>query len=147
MHKRIWAFAIIAVMIAACSGSPAATSTPASQPTATEEPGATAGQTTPPNTGDLKAKAQALLPSDATVISEVTVGGAYSVTATSKKSVAELTAFWEQKLKDLGITQTGKTEAGGSLVLAFTNPDGGIVAGTDTSSGETTIAISLGTSS
>ena len=151
MHKRILALAILAVVIAACSGSSSATNTPGSQATATEQPGGATqnpgGQTTPPNAADLKAKAQALLPSDATIVSEVTVGGAYQVTATSNKSIAELTTFWEQKIKDLGMNQTGKFEAGGALTIAFTNPNGGIVAGTDSSNNQTTIAISVGTSS
>jgi hypothetical protein len=150
MFKRIGALAVLAVVVFACSGSPT-TQTPGAGATDTPGAGATdtpaPGQTTPPNAGDLKGKAQALLPSDATVVSEVTVGGSYSVTATSKTSVADLTTFWEQKIKDLGMTQTGKFEAGGALTIAFTNPDGGIVAGTDTSTGETTIAISVGTSS
>jgi hypothetical protein len=150
MFKRIGALIVLAAVVFACGGSPT-TQTPGAG--ATDTPGAAAtdtpapGQTTPPNAGDLKTKAQALLPSDATVLSEITVGGAYQVSATSRTSITDLEAFWEQKIKDLGMTQTGKFTAEGVLTIAITNPDGGIVAGTDTSTGDTTITISLGTSS
>jgi hypothetical protein len=153
MSKRILALAIVALVVAACGGSP--TNEPGSTPTPGAEATPTAGETatdggqptTPPNTGDLKAKGQALLPPDAQQTTEVTAGGVYQVYATSGTSLADLKAFWEQKIPSLGMTLTGTTSSEGSLIIAFTNPDGGIVAGTDTSTGDTTLVISLGTSS
>jgi hypothetical protein len=151
MFKRIGALAVLAVVVFACSGSPTtqtpgvgATDTPGAAPTDTPA----AGQTTPPNASDIEAKVRALVPDGSTEVGKTEIGGLFQLTLTSPKSLQELEAFWDQKIPSLGMNLAGKFTAGGVLTIAISNPDGGIVAGEDTSgSGLTSIVISLGTSS
>jgi hypothetical protein len=154
MHRLIWLLAVAALILAACSGAPAAT-TPGSQ--ATEPPGATStpgsgeqtepGGTTPqPNTGDNKAKAQALIPTGCSQISEFTSGGNYTVSLSCTQTVEQMAAFWTTAIPAAGLTESGRFSAAGTLTIAFTNPDGGITAAADTSTNTTVVTISVGTS-
>ena len=139
----------LAVLVAGCSTP--ATPTPGSEGTpapaqATPDTGggqATAG--TEPNTGDNKSKAESLVPDGATQLSEITVGNSYTVQVTSTKSLDELGSFWTQAIPNAGLTETGRFTAEGTLTIAFTNPDGGIGASQDPSSGSVIITISVGT--
>jgi hypothetical protein len=151
MFKRIGALTVLAAVLFACGGSPTATQTPGAG--ATENPGGAptdtpaAGQTTPPNASDIEAKVRALVPDGSTEIGKTEAGGLFSLTLTNPKSVQELESFWDQKIPSLGMTVSGKFTASGVVTYAITNPDGGIVAGPDSSGSGSTIVISLGTSS
>jgi hypothetical protein len=152
MTRRFAALALIAAFMTACSGSTsttppagAATATPGAQ--ATPEPGSSGGggATTPaPNAGDNEAKARALVPDGSTETAHVASGGIFQVYLTNPKSVKELEAFWDAKIPQTGLTQSGKFEVNGSVTYAFTNPDGGIVAGPDSSGTGSTIVITVG---
>jgi hypothetical protein len=151
MFKRIGALTVLAAVLFACGGSPTAPQTPGAG--ATENPGGVptdtpaAGQTTPPNAGDIEAKVRALVPDGSTEIAKAQIGGLFQLTVTNPKSVAELEAFWDQKIPSLGITVGGKFTTSGVLQYALTNPDGGIVASPSSSGSGTDIVISLGLSS
>jgi len=156
MSRQILGLAVAAIVLAACGGTATGTPGGTTPPGETQAPGETAtpaetqdgGETTPPNAGDIEAKARALVPPGSTELGTGSFGGAFQITVTNPMSVAELEAFWDQKIPSLGMTVSGKFTAAGTLTIAITNPDGGIVAGEDSSgSGETTIVISLGTSS
>jgi hypothetical protein len=56
----------------------------------------------------------------------------------------QLKAFWTQAIPAAGMSETGRYEAAGSLVIAFTNPDGGITA--SPADNGFLITISVGTS-
>jgi len=150
MFRRTLAFAVLAIVIAACGS--AATNPPSD----TQPPGATAtpaetqggGETTPPNAGDLEATARALVPPGSTETGKFEVGGFFQLYLTSTTSMQDLETFWDQKLAALGINVVGKFTAEGTLTYSFTNPDGGIVASPDTSGGsDTVVVIAVGTSS
>jgi hypothetical protein len=133
----------------ACGGGGVPTPTPGSQvtspPGATDPPGATAAITAQPNTGDNKSKAQALIPQGASApINEVTVGNSYTVQVTSAMTLEQLGAFWTTAIPAAGLTESGRYSADGSLIIAFTNPDGGITA-SNTDNG-VLITISVGSS-
>ena len=152
--NRLAYLAGIAVLLAACSSGP---SGPTSRPQVTTPPaGATSApnqppaQATPgapqPNTGDNKSLARALIPQGATQLSEVNVGNSYTVQLSSTQSLEQLGAFWTQAIPAAGLQETGRFTQGETLTIAFTNPDGGIVAFADSSSGGVIMTISVGTS-
>lgn len=150
MPKRILALAVLAVVLAACGS--AATPPSGTQPPGTEAPTESAtdggGVTAPPNAGDLEATARALVPPGATETGHLETGGVFQLYLTSAMSLADLEAFFDQKIPSLGITVSGKFTVSGTLTYAFTNPEGGIVAGEDTSgAGGTSIIISVGSAS
>ncbi|HEY6058228.1 MAG TPA: hypothetical protein VIV06_09350 [Candidatus Limnocylindrales bacterium] len=163
MIRRFGALAVLVLVVAACGGSatsaPGATQTAGAEATQAEATQAEATQaaatetegsapTNPPNASDLEGKARALVPDGSTEVSKLEIGGAFQLSVTTTKSLEELEAFWDQKIPSLGMTVSGKFTAGDTLTFAVTNPDGGIVAAKDSSgSGQTTIVISLGTSS
>ena len=140
----------------ACSTGTPPAQTPASQQTptaaATPPPGQATpppGQATPtlqPNTGDNESRARALVPPGSTQLSESSFGNAFQLTLSSTQSIEQLGAFWTQAIPAAGMQETGRFTAEGSLTIAFTNPDGGIVAAPDPSTGTVTIVISVGTS-
>jgi hypothetical protein len=150
MTRLFGALALIAVLIAACSGSttttpPAgATATAGTEATATSAGGGGGAQTPAPNAGDNEAKARALVPDGSTETAHLATGGIFQVYVTNPKSVKELEAFWDAKIPQVGLTQSGKFEANGAVTYGFTNPDGGIVASPDSSGNGTTIVISVG---
>jgi hypothetical protein len=99
-----------------------------------------------PNTGDNKAKAQALIPPGSSApINEVTVGNSYTVQVTSSMTLEQLGAFWTTAIPAAGLAETGRFTSSGTLTIAFSNPDGGIVA-SDTENG-VLVSISVGTGS
>ena len=144
MHRFVWLVAI-ALVVMACGGSqPGPTGTPGAQ--VTDPPGATAAITAQPNTGDNKSKAQALIPQGSSApINEVTIGNSYTVQVTSTMTLDQLAAFWTTAIPAAGMTVTGSFNNAGSLIIAFTNPEGGVTAST-TDNG-VLISISVGTSS
>lgn len=145
MHRFAWLVAI-ALVVVACGGGAGPSPTPGSQ--ATTPPGATNAPngTAQPNTGDNKSRARLLIPPGATQISESTFGNSYSVQLSSTQSLEELGAFWTQAIPAAGLTETGRFTMAGTLTIAFTNPDGGIVASEDASAGGVIMNISVGTS-
>jgi hypothetical protein len=96
-------------------------------------------------TGSAESIVRALVPPGAAEVTHTSLGNQFSVSVTSQLSLAELEAFWDQKLPTTGVTQTGKLNQAGSLIFAFTNPEGGITA-VDDGSGGFQIAISAGIS-
>lgn len=148
MHRFVWLIAIALVAAACGGGGVVPTATPGSQvtlpPGATATPGATAAITAQPNTGDNKSKAQALIPPGASAMNEITIGNSYTVQVTSAMTLEQLDAFWTTAIPAAGLTVSGRYSASGSLIIAFTNPDGGITAST-TDNG-VLISISVGTS-
>jgi hypothetical protein len=151
MLKLVLASTVLAALLVACSaGAPATPSAPAATPT----PGATqaapsptppgSGNTTPAaNTGNAEAIVRALVPPGATEVSKVETGDFFSLSLSSSQSIAELEAFFDQKLPSTGVTVSGKFTAAGTLTIAFTNPDGGITATPD-GSGGTLVVITAG---
>lgn len=150
----------LVVLVAGCS-TPAATSTPGTggtQATAdtgggepTPDTGGGGGGEATQNTGggnqsDNKAKARALIPDGATQLSEIIIENNYTVQVTSTKSLDELSSFWTQAIPKAGLSETGRFTASGTLTIAFTNPDGGVVASEDPSGGGVIITISVGSS-
>jgi hypothetical protein len=85
------------------------------------------------------------VPPGASETSAVSIGNAYQLTLSSNQSLEELEAFWDQAIPAAGMQSTGRFTADGSLTIALTNPDGGIVATGDPSTGGVTIVISVGT--
>jgi hypothetical protein len=149
MHRLVGLVAVGLFAVACGGGGVVATATPGSQvttpPGATATPGATAAITSQPNTGDNKAKAQSLIPPGSSApINEVTVGSNYTVQVTSPMTLDQLKAFWATAIPQAGLTEIGRYEAEGTLVISVTNPDGGITA-SGTAQG-ILITISLGTS-
>ena len=150
MSRLFAGLAIVAVLIAACSGTtPQSTATPGSGATpgteATPTPAGGGGQTNPPNAGDMEAKARSLVPDGSTETGHLETGGIFQIYLTNPKSIKDLEAFWDAKIPQTGLTLSGKFEAGGAVTYAFSNPDGGIVASPDSSgNGQTTIVISVG---
>ena len=143
----------------ACSGPAAPTPGRPAGPTpgsaATQQPAASAGAVNTPglatpgapqNGGDNKSKARALIPQGATQVSEVTVGNSYSVQVSSGQSLEQLGAFWTQAIPAAGLQETGRFTSGDTLTIAFTNPEGGVTASADPSTGSVIITISAGTS-
>jgi hypothetical protein len=132
--NRFFWLSAIALVAVACGGANA-TATPGSQ--ITQPPGATTGATaaiTPvPNPGDNKSKAQALIPPGSSApISEFTSGANYTVSVTSTMTVDQLGAFWTTAIPQTGMTESGRLNSQGTLIISLTNPDGGITAtGTD----------------
>ena len=129
MKRGMWLAAVAGLVVAACGGGGTGpTGTPATQ--ITQPPTATEGQVTSrPNSGDNKAKAQALIPpGSSAAINELTVGSQYSVQVTSSMTLDQLGAFWTAAIPAAGLTEAGRYTADGSLIIAFTNPDGGITA-------------------
>jgi hypothetical protein len=154
MHRFVWLVAI-ALVVLACGGSQAGPSgTPGAQVTdppgataeITDPPGATAAITSQPNAGDNKAKAQSLIPQGASApINEVTIGSSYTVQVMSTMTLDQLAAFWTTAIPAAGMTESGRYSAEGSLIIAFTNPEGGVTAST-TDNG-VLVTISVGSSS
>ena len=148
----------VSALLLACSSGPAAPTpgsqqTPGSQPTppqaATSVPNPPAQQTPgapQPNAGDNESRARALIPPGASEVGEASFGGAYQLSLTSTQSLEQLDAFWAQAIPAAGMQLTGRFTVEGTLTIAVSNPDGGIVAARDASTGVTTIVISLGTS-
>jgi len=155
MTRFFAALALIAVVIAACSGTTPQTTAPAGGgtpvPGGETTPAPTSGgggaQTPAPNASDAEAKARALVPDGSTETGHLETGGLFQIYLTNPKSVKDLEAFWDAKIPQAGLTQSGKFEASGAVTYAFTNPDGGILASPDPSGSGTTIVISVGTSS
>jgi hypothetical protein len=147
---RVIAIAATAVLILACSGSgavptaPGATSGPDGAPTGvpTQPGGATTNPQIP--AGDLEARARALIPPGSTEAGESTFGSLYQVTVTNPQTLEQLGPFWTTAIPGAGMTETGRFTAGPVLTIAFVNPDGGVVATRDDSTGVTTILISTG---
>src|SRR5687767_7767623 len=128
MHRFGWLVAIALVVVACGGGGVGPSPTPGSQ--ATTPPGATNAPnvTAQPNTGDNKSRARLLIPPGATQISESTFGSSYSVQLSSTQTLEQLGAFWTTAIPAAGFTETGRFSMAGTLTIAFTNPDGGIVA-------------------
>ena len=157
MFLRFGALAVLAIAIAACSGTPTtgpgATETPGSVATetpgagATETPGETQGGQTNPPAGDLEATARALVPPGSTETGKFEAGGFFQLYLTSTTSIQDLEAFWDQKIPSLGMTVAGKFTLEGTISYTSTNPDGVITASPDSASGGVVIVIALGTSS
>lgn len=143
MHRFVWLVAIALVVVACGGGQVGPTATPGSQ--VTSPPGATAAITPQPNTGDNKSLARMLIPPGATQLNEIQVGDSYTVQLSSTQSLEQLGAFWTTAIPAAGMTESGRFTADGSLIIAFTNPDGGVTAST-TDSG-VLITISVGASS
>lgn len=145
MHRFVWLVAI-ALVVVACGGGGVATPTPGSQatlpPVATATPGG--APTAQPNTGDSKSLARMLIPPGATQLNEVQIGNSYTVQLSSTQSLEQLAAFWTGAIPAAGLTETGRFPGDGSLVIAFSNPDGGITA--SPTEGGIFITISVGTS-
>jgi hypothetical protein len=146
--NRFVALAALALVLAACGGAAKGDATPTPGTQITQPPGVTQppGANTPaPNPGDNKAKAQALIPPGSSApINEVTIGDNYTVQVTSTMTLDQLKAFWATAIPQAGVTESGRYEAEGTLIISITNPDGGITAsGTDDG---ILITISLGTS-
>ena len=150
VKQRLAAGIALAVMLTACSsGAPGATVPGVSQP-----PGATAGATNPPAAtpgnpqpaGNLEAAARALVPPGSVELSEAQYGNAYQLNVTTTMSLDQLKAFWAQAIPATGATSPGQFESGGILTVTLNNPEGGIVASPDATSGGYLITISLGTS-
>ena len=153
MKRFVFVLGVVALLVGCGSG--AAGPTPGSAatqgPAATSAPGEPGpGQATPvvpqPNAGDLESRARALIPAGATELSETTIGNAYTVQVSSSQSLEDLGAFWTQSIPAAGLQETGRFTAGDTLTIALTNPDGGIVASRDPSTGAVIVSISLGTS-
>lgn len=145
MRRFVWLVAI-ALVAAACGGGGAVpTPTPGSQ--ATSPPGATSATTPQPNTGDNKSIARSLIPPGATQLNEVQVGNSYTVQLSSTQTLEQLGAFWTQAIPAAGLQETGRFNQAGTLTIAFSNPEGGIVAFEDSSAGGVIMSISVGTSS
>lgn len=148
--KRL-AFVGVIALLAACSAGPSGATTP---PGATPPAAATSAPNPPaqatsgapqPNAGDNASRGQALIPPGATQLSEISSGNAYSVQVSSTQSLEQLGAFWTQAIPAAGLQETGRFTADETLTIAFTNPDGGIVAAADPSAGGVIITISVGT--
>ena len=150
---------VFTVLVVSCGGSPATPAPRASaggaQPsTGPSTPGtpatpasvATAGNPGGGPAGDVKSIVTALIPPGSTQLNATEIGGSYTVQLTSQSSLSDLEAFFDQKIPTVGVTQTGKTTAGGTAIYAFTNPDGGITI-SPMSEGGILITISAGTSS
>lgn len=149
MFKRIGALTVLAAVLFACGGSPTATQTPGAG--ATEPPGGTAtdtpaGQTAPPFAGDLEATARALVPPGSTETQKIEAGGVFQLYVTSTTSIADLESFYDSKLPSVGAKDVAKINSSGSLTYGFTNPDGTVIATTDSASGGTFIIIGVGSS-
>ena len=160
MRRYLWIVGAAALLLA-CGGSPAApTQRPAgSTPgaVATQQPAAQTpavnpppGQVTPgapaPNGGDNKTKARALIPPGATQVNEVVIGNSYTVHVSSNQTLDQLAAYWTQAIPAAGLQESGRFTAAETLTIAFTNPDGGIVASADPSTGFVLATISVGNS-
>jgi len=151
MFRRLVAGGALLLLISCGGSSP--TQAPGGQ---TAAPPADGGGTTPapvatpaggqPNAGNLAAIAAALVPPGSTEVSHVDVGNSYSTTATTTQSLTDLQSFYAQAIPAAGLTMSGQFISGNALSVAFTNPDGGVVATTDTGTGETVIIISVGIS-
>jgi hypothetical protein len=154
MTRRFAALALIAALIAACSGNSPQTTAPAGGGGATATPGTEAtpapggggggGQTPAPNAGGNEAKARALVPDGSTETGHAASGNVFLIYLTNPKSVKELEAFWDAKIPQAGLTKSSKFEANGAVTYAFSNPDGGIVASPDSSGTGSTIVITVG---
>ena len=149
MFHRAAAVLALAGLLAACGGGATATVTPveptAQPPSATDAPAAT----TPPgggNTGSFEGVARSLFPPGATQQSSFSTGNAFQLIALSSSSMDELGSFFSQQIPALGLTETGRFESGGTLTIAFTNPDGGILIIPADDEGQYLITISVGTS-
>jgi hypothetical protein len=150
MMKRILTSAALALVVAACSSGTVPTA-PAGVPTVpgglptgvpTLPPVGTPGNP-PPNGGNLESQVRSLVPPGSTEVQSASLGGSFSVTVTNPGPLDQLEAFWDQTIPAVGVTQTGKVEAGGTLTYGFTDPDGGIVAAPNGSGGYV-ITVSLG---
>lgn len=147
--KRIGALAVVAVVVFACSGSPTnqtpgagATDTPGGA--ATDTPG---DQTPPPFSGDLAATARALAPPGSTETQKIEAQGVFQLYLMSTMSIADLESFYDAKLPSVGAKDVAKVTSSGSVTYGFTNPDGTVIATTDSAGGGTLIIIGVGTSS
>lgn len=143
MHRFVWLVGMALFVVACGGGQVNPTATPGSQ--VTLPPGATPAITPQPNTGDNKSLARMLIPAGATQLNEIQVGDSYTVQLSSTQSLEQLGAFWTTAIPAAGLTESGRFTADGSLIIAFTNPDGGITASV-TDSG-VLITISVGSSS
>jgi hypothetical protein len=142
--RRFFIGSLLAASLLACS-SASPTPTPAG---ATPAPGITAAPNSGPTAapaGDNQALARALVPAGASNVTEASVGNMRQIYATSSQTIEQLQAFWEQAIPANGMVIGGSFPSAGTLTIAFTNPDGGIVAAPDPSGG-ISIVISVGTS-
>jgi hypothetical protein len=87
-----------------------------------------------------------LIPQGATQLSEFSAGNSYTVQVSSAQTLEQLAAFWTQAVPAAGLHETGRFSAGDTLTIAFENPDGGIVASKDASTGTVLCSISVGQS-
>ena len=147
MIKRSLAGLLLAGLLAACGGGGApATQAPGGQAT-TAPAGATQAPGGGGNTGDFATIAQNLVPPGSTEISRSSIGNSAQVIVSSNQSLQDLAAFYSQKIPALGLTETGRTEMQGTLIIALGNPDGGILVVPGDEAGANLITISVGTSS
>lgn len=154
MSGKIATFAVLALLLAACSGTPAATPTPGAGPTSppagqpTNPPGnATPPAGTPGQPGsNFEAIARALVPPGSQDTYFTSFPGGYALTVTTSQSVEQVGQFLTQAIPAAGLTETGRFTMAGVLTVAFTNPDGGVVA-SSAEGGPTTVVISVGSGS
>jgi hypothetical protein len=152
MFRRLVAGGALLLLVS-CGGAAATqapggpTAAPPADGGATPAPAVTpAGGQGQPNAGDLASIANALVPPGSTEISRADSSGAYVLSVSTTQSLSDLENFFNQAVPAAGATLTGHYVAGDSLIVAFTNPDGGVVATKDSSSGNTIVVISAGIS-
>lgn len=148
MNKLAALFAMTFVLVA-CGGAGAPLASPGTGPTAqppvaTQAPGG--GATAAPVTGGLAALARELTPPASTEVSHFETPTSYQLIVSTTTPVDSLKQFWTQQIASLGITETGRFEMEGTLTIALTNPDGGILV-VPGESGQHLVTISLGISS
>ncbi len=141
----------IVISAAACGGNivvlPTQSGTQQSQaPGTTPGPAITPGAPQPGG-GDNQSKARSLVPPGSTEMSSSAAGDSYSIVVSTTQTVEALGAFWQSAIPAAGMTESGRFNLGGTLTIALTNPDGGIVAIPDPSQGITIVTISVGQSS
>jgi hypothetical protein len=112
----------------------------------TQAPVATPGAPQPGG-GDNEAKARALVPPGSTQVSTSSVGGNFSIVVSTPQTLEQLAAFYTTAIPAAGMTETGRFTLEGTLTIAFSNPEGGVVAFADPNAGSTIVTISVGTSS
>jgi hypothetical protein len=147
----------LAVLLAACGGTPATAgpgANPTTPPAATQAPpgGATpappgGGATQAPGGGSFESLARALVPPGSTEVTGTGTGNFYQLISATNMSLPELAAFYSQQIPALGLTETGRYELQGTLTIALANPDGGILIVPGNEEGQNLITVSLGTSS
>ena len=145
IYRAAAAFALTAI-IAGCGGAPPATTGPAAptapapgvtQPAVTQAPGGG-------NLGTNEGIARALVPPGSTQQSTSTFGDSFQIVVFTNMTLDQLKTFYTQQIPTTGATETGRFEISGTLTIAFTNPDGGIVVVPADDAGQFGITISVG---